>query len=61
MSTVQHIKVLQAQGWLVSAIAAALAIDRKTARKYLQQTNFSEPAPAGGVRLAKLDAYKETN
>lgn len=60
MATIEEIKQLQAQGWSVSAIATALQIDRKTVRKYLQQTDFSTPAPTGTSRLSKLDPYKPT-
>jgi transposase len=61
MAQIQEIKVLQAQGWSVSAIAAALQIDRKTVRKSRQQTDFSAPLPAMGVeRPSTRDPYKPT-
>lgn len=60
MSTIHQIKVLQAQGWSVSAIATHLKIDRKTVRKYLHQTDFSEPSPAAATRPSRLDPYKST-
>lgn len=60
MSTIHEIKILQAQGWSVSAIATHLAIDRKTVRKYLQQTDFSMPPLAAADRPSKLTPYKPT-
>ncbi len=60
MSIIQQIKVLQAQGYGVSAIAEALDCDRKTVRKYLQQTDFSPTMPAKRTRASKLDPYKAT-
>ncbi|MCY0900432.1 MAG: IS21 family transposase [Firmicutes bacterium] len=61
MSQIHEIKVLQAHGWSVSAIAAELQIDRKTVRKYLQQTDFSDPLPTTVAdRPSKLDPYKPT-
>jgi len=60
MSTMQKIKHLQAQGWSVSAIAMELQVDRKTVRKYLQQTDFSASAPLAADRPSKLDPYKAT-
>ena len=60
MSTIHEIKVLQAQGWSVSAIATQLQMDRKTVRKYLEQTDFSEPPPAAAEHPSKLDLYKPT-
>lgn len=56
--TIQDIKVLQAQGYSVSAIAEHLHLDRKTVRKYMQQTDFSMPVPVVIPRPSKLDAYK---
>ncbi|MGC8489905.1 MAG: IS21 family transposase [Clostridia bacterium] len=58
MSTIREMKTLQAQGWSVSAIAAALQVDRKTVRKYLQQRDFSPQAPVPTARASKLDPYK---
>ena len=60
MSTIHEIKVLQAQGRSVSAIAAQLRIDPKTVRRYLQQTDFSEAPPKAVDRPSKLDPYKPT-
>lgn len=60
MATIDEIKRLQAQGWSVSAIAATLHRDRKTVRKYLQQTDFSPPPPTATHRPSKLDPYKPT-
>ena len=58
MSTIHEMKMLQAQGYRVSAIAEALGLDRKTVRKYLQQTDFSPVIPVKRERAAKLDPYK---
>lgn len=58
MSIIHQIKVLQAQGYRISAIAEALGLDRKTVRKYLQQTDFSPAVPAKRERASKLDPYK---
>lgn len=60
MSTIHQIKILQAQGYRLSAIAEELGLDRKTVRKYLQQTDFSPPVPVKRERTAKLDPYKAT-
>ena len=60
MSTIHQIKVLQAQGYGVSAIAETLGIDRKTVRKYLQQTDFSPTVPVQRKRASKLDRYQAT-
>ena len=60
MSTIHQIKVLQAQGYRVSAIADELGVDRKTVRKYLQQTDFSPAVPVKRERASKLDRYKAT-
>ncbi|AEJ38723.1 transposase (25) [Sulfobacillus acidophilus TPY] len=60
MSTIDQIKWLQAQGYGVSAIADFLGCDRKTVRKYLQQTNFSPTVPVKRPRTSKLDPYKAT-
>ncbi|PSR23298.1 MAG: transposase [Sulfobacillus thermosulfidooxidans] len=60
MSTIQDIKVMQAQGYSISAIADHLHIDRKTVRKYMQQTDFSVPVPRPVGRPSKLDPYKTT-
>ena len=60
MSTIHEIKVLQAQGRSVSAIAAQLHIDPKTVQRYLQQTDFSESPPKVADRPSKLDPYKPT-
>lgn len=60
MSTIHRLKVLQAQGYRVSAIAEALGLDRKTVRKYLQQTDFSPTVPVKRERASKLDPYKAT-
>jgi len=60
MSTIHQIKILQAQGYRLSAIAEELGLDRKTVRKYLQQTDFSSPVPVKRERTAKLDPYKAT-
>ena len=60
MSIIQQIKVLQARGCSVSAIAEELGCDRKTVRKYLQQTDFSPTAPVKRERNSKLDPYKAT-
>lgn len=45
MTLSQRIKVLQADGWSVSAIAEEVQVDRKTVRKYVEQTDFS-PLPS---------------
>ena len=58
LSTIQDIKVMQAQGYSVSAIAEHLHIDRKTVRKYMQQMDFSLPVPLVTPRPSKLDPYK---
>lgn len=60
MSTIQRIKVLQAQGCSVSAIAQELGIDRKTVRKYLEQSDFSPTVPVQQRRVSKLDPCKAT-
>lgn len=60
MSTVHRIKVLQAQGFTVSAIATELDVDRKTVRKYLQQTDFSPHPRSPRTRHSQLDPYKAT-
>lgn len=60
MATIQQIKVLQAQGCHVSAIADALGLDRKTVRKYLEQTDFSPTVPVKRERASKLDPYQAT-
>lgn len=60
MSTIHQIKLLQAQGYGVSAIAEALGLDRKTVHKYLQQTDFSLTTPVPRQRAGKLDRYKAT-
>ena len=58
VTTICEMKTLQAQGWSVSAIAAALQLDRKTVRKYLPQRDFSPQAPLPARRASKLDPYK---
>ena len=60
MSKIHQIKVLQAQGYNISAIADQLGIDRKTVRTYLQQTDFSLPVPVKRRRVSKIDPYKAT-
>lgn len=60
MRVQRQIKVLQAQGYGVSAIAEQLDVDRKTVRKYLGQADFSPSAPAVRGRHSKLDPYKAT-
>lgn len=60
MSTIQEIKVRQAAGESVSAIAKALNIDRKTVRKYQAQTDFSPPVSAPRPRASILAPYQAT-
>ena len=60
MTLIQRIKVLQADGWSVSAIAEEVQVDRKTVRKYVEQTDFSPLPSTVTVRTSKLDPYKET-
>ncbi len=60
MSTIQQIKVLQAQGYSVSAIAQRLEIDRKTVRKYLRQHDFSPTPPIPRDRSSKVEPYRAT-
>ncbi len=60
MATIHQIKVLQAQGYRVSAIAETLGVDRKTVRKYLAQSDFSPGVPVKRARASKLDPYKAT-
>jgi len=60
MPIIPPMKVLQARGYSGSATAAALGRDRKTVRKYLQQTDLSPAAPEKRERSSKLDPYKAT-
>jgi transposase len=60
MSKIREIKVLQASGHTVSAIANALGIDRKTVRTYLKQTDFSPPVPVKRARATKIEPYQAT-
>jgi transposase len=57
-STIQQIKIRQAAGHSISAMAQDLGIDRKTGRTYWQQTDVSRPATAGERRPSQLDPYK---
>ena len=41
-------------------MAEELGCDRKTARKYLQQTDFSPAAPVQRAQSSKLDRAKAT-
>ncbi len=58
MSIIQQIKVLQENGYGISGIAEELGLDRKTVRKYLQQTDFSPQVPVTRSRASKLDPCK---
>ena len=58
MSIIHQIKVLQAQGYSVSAIAQRLEIDRKTVRKYLRHQDFSPTPPVPHGRSSKVDPYR---
>ncbi len=49
MFTIHQVKKLQAQGYSVP--------DRKTAREYRRQTDFSPAVPVKWKRAAKIDAY----
>lgn len=60
MDVIERVKVLQADGWTVSAVAQHLGLDRKTVRKYMQQEDFSIPVPAPRRRASQLDAFTET-
>lgn len=61
MSTIQEIKIRQAAGHSISAIAQDLGIDRKTVRKYWQQTDWSLPSPhKSSGRPSKIDPYRAT-
>lgn len=60
MAPIREIKTLQAQGWSVPAIATAVHVDRKTVRKYLQQTDVSPPPPTTAPRPSTFDPYKAT-
>ena len=60
MTIIQRIKILQAEGASVSAIAKAVGVDRKTVSKYLTQTDFSPQPPTTTGQSSKLDPYKPT-
>lgn len=59
MPTVQDIKRRYKNGDSVSKISRDLSIDRKTVRKYIQQTDFSPDPPTRQKRKSKLDQYDE--
>jgi transposase len=60
MEQIHRIKELQVQHKGPYQIAKELGVDPKTVRKYMEQEDFSPPAPHVEMRPSKLDAYKTT-
>lgn len=58
MEQIHRIKELQLQQKGSYQIAKELGVDPKTVRKYMQQEDFSPPAPTTETRPSKLDPYK---
>lgn len=60
MDQIHRIKELQVQQKGPYQIAKELGVDPKTVRKYMEQEDFSPPAPTVETRSSKLDPYKTT-
>jgi transposase len=60
MSIQNTIRDMYRSGESKSAIAKALAIDRKTVRKYLKEADFSPPMPISAAVPSILDPFKVT-
>lgn len=60
MEQIHRIKELQVQQKGPYQIAKELGVDPKTVRKYMQQEDFSPPAPKVETRPSKLDPFKVT-
>lgn len=59
MPMIQDIKARHQSGDSISKIARDLKIDRKTVRKYLDQTDFSPAPPVKARRKSKLDSFDD--
>lgn len=59
MPVIQDIKKRYRNGEPISVISRELGVDRKTVRKYVQQTDFSPELPVRKKRKSKLDACDE--
>jgi len=58
MEQIHRIKELQMQQKGPYQIAKELGVDPKTVRKYLEQEDFSPPAPQAEMRPSRLDPHK---
>ena len=60
MQEIERIVAMYADGYNIAEIAAALDVDRKTVRKYVDQEDFSERFPESPCRPSQLDPFKPT-
>ena len=58
MSRINNIRDLRRRGYRISEIARELCIDRKTARKYIKEDDFSPSPPLPNEAPSILDPYK---
>ena len=59
MSTVESIRQKHRKGMSISQICREEKVDFKTAKKYIEQEDFSEPLPVKIEKPKATDSYKD--